>query len=155
MTWPYLKQYLKFLFVLSCAVSVWVRFFRHRGSLKSVSPFLPAALSFAVAADYCFLFSGNYTAAVAFFCGVQSCYCLVRRASLPRFWLMGAAGTLAFFLGFSLLGVSLDLQSLTAFFYLSCLAVNLVSVIRQKNFWFTVCLLLLLAGLLPGLPVLQ
>lgn len=146
MTWPYLKQYLKFLFVLSCAVSVWVRFFRHRGSLKSVSPFLPAALSFAVAADYCFLFSGNYTAAVAFFCGVQSCYCLVRRASLPRFWLMGAAGTLAFFLGFSLLGVSLDLQSLTAFFYLSCLAVNLVSVIRQKNFWFTVCLLLLLAG---------
>ena len=59
---------------------------------------------------------------------------------------MGAAGTLAFFLGFSLLGVSLDLQSLTAFFYLSCLAVNLVSVIRQKNFWFTVCLLLLLAG---------
>lgn len=68
------------------------------------------------------------------------------RASLPRFWLMGAAGTLAFFLGFSLLGVSLDLQSLTAFFYLSCLAVNLVSVIRQKNFWFTVCLLLLLAG---------
>ena len=52
MTWPYLKQYLKFLFVLSCAVSVWVRFFRHRGSLKSVSPFLPAALSFAVAADY-------------------------------------------------------------------------------------------------------
>ena len=66
MTWPYLKQYLKFLFVLSCAVSAWVRFFRRRGSLKGVSPFLPAALSFAVAADYCFLFSGNYTAAVAF-----------------------------------------------------------------------------------------
>ncbi|MDY3920418.1 MAG: hypothetical protein SOZ59_15730 [Candidatus Limivivens sp.] len=152
-----LKQYLKFIFVLCCVLAAWIRFSRRQGSF-----WIPAALTLALAADYCFLFSKNYLMAVGFFCGVQSCYCLVQKPSLPIirrkapagagilrllfFWLKGLAGTGILWLFFSLAGVALDPQSLIAFFYFVCLLCNLFTAGKSGNYWLLSCLILLFIG---------
>ncbi|MDO5425315.1 MAG: hypothetical protein Q4F41_16480 [Eubacteriales bacterium] len=137
----YWKQYFKFAFVLLCVLASWLRLLRRQGT-----PFLPLALTLALAADYCFLFSKNYLTAVSFFCGVQTCYCLVLKRSLLRFWLTGLAGTALLYLLLHLAGVALDPQSLVAFFYFVCLLQNLCASVRTKNYWLLTCLLLLFIG---------
>lgn len=135
------KSCFKFSFVLLCTVTAWIRLAKKEGSL-----WLPCALTLSLCADYYFLFTYDYINAVAAFCGVQLCYSLILKRSPIRFLTTGILGTGILALSLHLLGISLDAQSLTAFFYIVSLFGNMAISFKNHNRWLFLGLLLLLFG---------